>query len=524
MNAFDRLVAYLAPAAGLRRATARLSLDAVRAYDGAKGGRRADTWTATNASANVETKAALPRLRARSRDLVRNTWWGARIADVTVANAVGTGIMPKPQTGDKALDKKVKAAWKRWAKKCDREGQLNFDGMLALAARCVVESGEVLGRMVTVPSYQAARGVVPLELQLLEPDHLDQSRDRIMLVERKPGQAINQEGVFTDQGIEYDLAGKRQAYWLYPVHPGARGLVMPSASVRVPASEMLHAFRKHRIGQGRGVPWLAPVMLTGRDFADLQEAIVVKARIESCLAAFIKTNSTARTLAQAQNEARPDGGTRRIENFAPGMVAYLEPGEELQTVSPSGSMQFEGVLKNTLQSLAAGAGITYDQLTGDFSRANFSSLKTGKVETRRITEQFQHLTLVPMFLDPLWEKWCELAMLNGILPERPEGYPVEWIMPANEPIDPVKEMQADVLAVRSGRMTWAQFVLAWGIDPDTQLDEIEAWFKEIDSRNITLDTDPRLALASTKGGAGPESQTEANTNVAKNGGGKSAKK
>jgi capsid protein len=122
-----------------------------------------------------------------------------------------------------------------------------------------------------------------------------------------------------------------------------------------------------------------------------------------------------------------------------------------------------------------------------------------------------------MLLDPLWTRWCEAAMDAGILPRRPGGYPVEWIMPANEPIDPMKDMQADILAVRSGRMTWPQFVGAWGIDPDVQLDEIGAWFKEIDARKIVLDTDPRLALVSTKGGAKDESNTEVNSNAPKPG-------
>lgn len=105
----------------------------------------------------------------------------------------------------------------------------------------------------------------------------------------------------------------------------------------------------------------------------------------------------------------------------------------------------------------------------------------------------------------------------GILPRRAGGYPVEWIMPANEPIDPLKDMEADILAVRSGRMTWPQFVAAWGIDPDVQLDEIAEWFAEIDRRKIVLDTDPRLALTSTKGGAKDESNTEVNNDTSKKG-------
>jgi lambda family phage portal protein len=279
---------------------------------------------------------------------------------------------------------------------------------------------------------------------------------------------------------------------------------------------MLHVYRKDRIGQGRGVPWVAPVMLKGRDAADLEEAIVVKARIEACLAAFIKTNDTARTLGQkVQTEQRADGSTRRIETMTPGMIAYLDQGEELQTVSPSSSVQFEAVLKATWLTIAAGAGITYDQLTGDLTRANFSSLRAGKIEFRRMVEQFQWHTLVAMFLEPLWQRWIDAAIDAGILPRRAEGYPVDWIMPANEPIDPMKDMQADILAVRSGRMTWPQFVSMWGLDPDAQLDEIGEWFKDIDKRKITLDTDPRLALASTKGGAKDESNTEVNTNVKK---------
>src|SRR5262249_55733103 len=129
MNVLDRVVGFFDPIAGLKRASARITLDQVRNYDGAKFGRRTNDWRATNASANVAIKGALPTLRARSRDLMRNTWWGNRIRSVFVAHSVGAGIMPKPKTGNKALDKKAKAAWAKWGKFCDREGQLNIDGL-----------------------------------------------------------------------------------------------------------------------------------------------------------------------------------------------------------------------------------------------------------------------------------------------------------------------------------------------------------------------------------------------------------
>jgi hypothetical protein len=120
-----------------------------------------------------------------------------------------------------------------------------------------------------------------------------------------------------------------------------------------------------------------------------------------------------------------------------------------------------------------------------------------------------------MFLDPLMERWVETAMDAGILPRRADGYPVEWIMPANEPIDPMKDMQADILAVRSGRMTWPQFVGLWGIDPDTQLDEIEDWFKESTSEKSCSTPIPRSRSHQPRAAPRPRLQHRGQTPMSK---------
>lgn len=493
MNILDRVIEYVSPNAAGRRMAARHAIETVRSYDGAMVGRRTNSWRATGASANKEIKGALPRLRNRARDAARNTWWGARIKSVMVAEAVGAGFTPKFNTGNKALDKKALAAWKRWAKKCDAEGQLTFNGLTALGVGTIVESGEVLVRL--VPTGAARRGIVPLELQLLEPDHLDGSRDRVALMQGNDPRVI-------DQGIEYDRQGKRRGYWIFPQHPGNDGHA-GLQSIRIDAADMLHAYRKDRIGQGRGVPWFAPIMLKGRDAADLEDAIVVKGRIEACLAAFIKTDNAARTLgSNLRNETGQDGNSHRIESLKPGYIGYLQPGEDVVTVNPSSSLQFEGVLVTQWLTIAAGAGITYDQLTGDFRQSNFVAMRLGKIGMRRQVEQFQALTIEPMLLDGVMDRWLDVAQDAGILPPRAAGYPYEWIAPAHEPLDPLKDMQADILAVRTGRKTWAQFVAEWGIDPDAQLDEIAKWFDALDGarggKGISLDCDPRRPNVSPK--------------------------
>jgi lambda family phage portal protein len=480
MNILDRAIEVFSPSAGLRRAYARTVLDQVRAYDAAMVGRRTAGWRASNNSANGEIKGALNRLRARSRDTMRNTWWGARIKRVYGAHMVGTGITPT-KANKKALD-----VWQAFCDACDFEGQLDLPGLIKLAIECKVESGETLARFVT--SAPSRRNRLGLELQLIEPDHLDSSRD-----------SANRSAII-DQGIQYDLRGKRTGYWLLPEHPGNRGMMVRGTSHLVPASDILHLYRKDRIGQGRGVPDIAPVMLKGRDLADLEEAIVVKARIEACLSMFVKTTDASRTIGQAvANEKTADGKTRRIETLSPGLIMYGQPGEEANAIQPSSSLQFESVLRQNWMTIAAGAGFTYDLLSGDLSQANFSSLKAGDRIYKRLIEQDQWLMLVPMLLKPIWNAVMLRAQDVGLLDARRLVWPVEWIMPAWEPIDPLKELQADILAVRAGRLTWPQFVAAWGFDPEAQLDEIQKWFETIDKRKIVLDTDPRRAAPGIKG-------------------------
>jgi lambda family phage portal protein len=347
----------------------------------AAGARR--NWSTNNASANVTIKGALPRLRARSRDHVRNTWWGARVKTVFGSHAVGAGVTPVSKTGNKKLDKIVAEAWRAWGAACDAEGQLDINGLINLAVGCTIESGEVLARMDVVPDRPDLK--VPLELALLEPDHLDASRDQF-----GPDK-------FVYDGIEYNRRAKRAAYWLFPVHPAERGIVVRSIGPRAGRGHAAHVPQgSHRPGARRAVARAGDPERPRR--ADLEEAIVVKGRIEACLAAFIKTNNAGSTLAsKVEMERGEKGEQRRIETLSPGMVDLSRTGRGVANRRAVVVAAIRVRAFNQLAGARAGAGITYDQLTGDLRRANFSSLRAGKIEFRRVVEQFQWLTLVRCF-------------------------------------------------------------------------------------------------------------------------------
>lgn len=162
MNWLDRAVNYISPGHGVRRTQARMALEMARAYEAAKVGRRGDGWRAGSGSANAEVLPALAIVRNRAREAVRNNEYASTALNALVANTVGIGIVGKAP--DQAL-------WDDWREYCDADGQLDFNGLMELAARTRYESGEVLIRFRWRTPEDGL--VVPLQLQVLEPDHLD---------------------------------------------------------------------------------------------------------------------------------------------------------------------------------------------------------------------------------------------------------------------------------------------------------------------------------------------------------------
>ena len=254
LNTLDRLVGWFSPQRGFRRAQARVMGSVLRrSYEGASIGRRTAGWLATGASANAEIAPAIGRLRARCRDMVRNNGYASSAIEKLVANIVGAGITPAAKTGDPGRDKELDQLWFEWQAVCDADGQLNYSGLQDLTTRTVAEAGECL---VLLRPRRPSDGLpIPLQLQVLEPDHIDTQKS----ITRGNNVVIN--------GVEFNRMGRRVAYWLFESHPGevSFGASRRYQSRRFPARNILHLYRKMRPAQVRGVPWLASIILRLRD-------------------------------------------------------------------------------------------------------------------------------------------------------------------------------------------------------------------------------------------------------------------
>lgn len=179
---------------------------------------------------------------------------------------------------------------------------------------------------------------------------------------------------------------------------------------------------------------------------------------------------------------------------------------DITFANPSSQSAFAETYIAGMQAMAAGAGLTYDQLTGDLRQSNYSSLRAGKIEFRRLVEQIQWHILGPRLCMPIARRFTDRAILSGRLQRRRDGYRTRLVMPANEPIDPKKDLEADILAVRSGRMSPQDFISGWGNDWRTVVNDFKAFFAFADDQKIVLDIDPRRPVNGSQKPADPPPQ------------------
>jgi lambda family phage portal protein len=395
-------------------------------------------------------------LRTRSHDIARKNPYAANAIESIVSNCIGTGIKPQSKANDPNFRKKIQKLWLDWTDEADSAGLCDFYGLQSLVLRSVIECGECFMRL----KIDKSNATIPLKLQILESEHLDSSKDGAL-----------QNGNVIRSGVEFDKSGKRVAYYLYREHPGESSLLtnLNIDSVRIPAKEILHIYKPLRPGQIRGEPWLSNVLLKLHELDQYEDAELVRKKTAAMFAGFV-------TRLDSESEMFGESATNNGTAFAglePGTMQFLDPGEDVKFSSPADvGGTYEAFIKQQLRAISVGLGITYEQLTGDLSDVNYSSIRAGLVEFRRKCSTLQHNLIVFQLCRPIWNRWIELAILSDAVevPDDPTFSLVKWIPQGFAWVDPQKEQNAQMNAVRCGFKSRAEVVSELGYD----IEEIDA--------------------------------------------------
>jgi len=428
-------------------------------YEGASVSVRMGDWGMSSAGPTASMMGGLSAVRSRVRDLERNNPTVKGAIDSFVSNLVGTDISPNWNLDNQEQKDELQQLWDDSQVEADFYGVSDFYGTLEIVARSMIRDGEQLARFHDVdPSLGL---IVPLQVQLLEADHLDAAYND-----------ISPEGNEIRFGIEWQN-GRRKRYWLYADHPG-ENFLLGSNLTRLPidARDIAHVFRPLRAGQARGISWLAPLITKLREIDIYDDAEVVRKKVAALWGGFIYSDAPVSDRTSFGGVQKATSNNVSSIELKPGTFPVLKNGMKIQFSDTADvGNNYQAFMRTQFRMIARGLGITYEQLTGDLEGVNYTSLRAGLIEFRRLCETIIARTLIFQYCRPWVNRWIKTAVLSGAtrtisvadyLRSPRFFHRVDWNMDGWDFTDPVKDRVAEQMDIRNGIETRGQKIAKRG--------------------------------------------------------------
>lgn len=500
----------------------------------AGGFDRQDTaeWAPSFGSADGDLLPARDVVTARVRDVIRNDPTGRsaveRLTDMIVGDALRLSAKPDASAlgispdDARSLAKQMQAEWKafgcsndphRW---CDSQRRVSIDGIFRLAARSTFVAGEACAAIDWRPGSQRYATCV----LSIDPDRVSNPYGTIDGANLRGGVAMDDRGAPIGYHVREAHAGDWFSYgkaWTWNYVPRFTDWGRPV---------FVHAFEPEREGQTKGIsPFTALVnrlRMIGK-FADTELASAVA---NALFAAFVYTDLPTEEVAQ---RTTPAEFIKDHKSYASFMMRYYEKhparigGVRIPTMLPGSEIKMNNAPRQTtafpafqtafLHSIAAALNISYEQLTMDWSRVNYSSARAALNEVWRSTKRLRRV-LVEQFVVPIYYAVMEEAFQRGYIAE-PSGAPsflempgaylgARWIGPGRGIVDALKEAEAASMRMENMTSTLEIECAELGHDYLDVIDQIAIEAAELDERGLSR----RSIVESVKSSRGPKPDTE----------------
>jgi lambda family phage portal protein len=423
----------------------------------------------------------------RSIDLSNNDPNAAGVVDTFASTIVGSGLRPHPKLDADALglsedeigeiEEKQKQVYRIWNPLADAAARMSFNQIQFLAQREIVQYGEFL---FLAQMFDDPLRPYSLALQTINPLRLKTPID------------LNADANIKD-GVEIGKYGEPVGYWIKKsANRFGRALDISTNFVRIPARaghryKVLHGFPIFEPEQVRGMPFFSPGMKFFRDLSDYLDAELVSAIVTAAFSVFIETGeSNPYTTAQAMQTITETGYKsdlttydERYEELQPGAILYGNTGEKPHTISAERpGRTFEPFIKSILKSIANSIGIPYPVLFKDFDNMNYASYRSAMLEAWRVFKS-RRGWLGEKLCQPVWNMLIEESYLRNDI-KMPKFYKnfwqylqVDWIGPPKGQIEPIKEVQAEILAINNRLKSREESMLESGREFRPTMEQIE---------------------------------------------------
>lgn len=414
----DRVINYFDPVRGAQRMRARMTQALVGGYVGGSRARRSmSAWqTSQGASADADLLPDLPTLRDRSRDLVRNAPIAGGALNTIAVNVVGTGLMLQSRVLADVLgmNEGQASAWQRrteqefalWcgSPECDITRTQDFYELQDLVFRATLESGDAFS---VLPSMLRPGNPYALKIQLIEADRVC-----------NPNFAIDKPTLAG--GVEMDDYGAPIRYHILRQHPGSLMQtsrtwdVYEAFGTKTGRRNVLHHFKRLRIGLSRGEPMLAPVIETLKQLDRYTEAEIMAAVVSGLFTVFVHSEGPGLDLANQQAMGAETGAKTSDADAKLGNGAIIDLGinEKIESANPGRpNTAFDPFVMAILRQVGMRLGLPYEVLVMHFT-ASYSAARAALLQAWKFF-MVRRAWLAASFCQPIYETFLAEAVARG---------------------------------------------------------------------------------------------------------------
>ena len=410
-------------------------------------------------SADADLLPDLKSLNARSNDLMRNYGQIQGGAQIHLDNIIGSQLTLsyKPDYLELGMDAEwamefseyVKRKWRNHAYSAsnyiDATRHNNFSGLIGLGYRQFLGAGEIL----SVPRWLPNRGSkYASAIKMVDPSRLSNPNDGLDSSRLRAGVRLGREedaiGYWIRKALSSDmmLNGSDVYEWEYIPRETRWGRQL-----------VIHVFEQERASQSRGKTGLAAMIKNAFKLEKFQDISMDRAIVDAMYAATIETDynfSQAAELLGSDAEAieLADDIMDGKEEFHGDVgvkvngvkVPHLYAGERLSFSTPqAGGPNFEQFEASFLRNMAATYNLTYEQLSRDYTKTNYSGARAGLMEAQKFFKS-RRVKIISPFATAIFSLWLEEAIDIGAikLPSNAPSFNAEkdaytrcrWIGPA----------------------------------------------------------------------------------------------
>ena len=413
---------------------------------------------ADSLSADGATSADVRRkLRERARYEVANNSYAKGIVLTLANDCIGTGPRLQLLSAKADLNRRVEAAFIRWAR------EVNLAGKLRTMRMAKSTDGEAFAVLTANPMIDSP---VMLDVQLVEADRV---ASPVSASSRRtvPASQVFDSGV---DGISLDSRGNPRSYAILRQHPGDLANWMTAVDW-VDADAVVHWFRADRPGQYRGLPDIMPALPLFAQLRRYTLAVIAAAETAADFAAVLFTDSPA------NGEAHPLD-PMDVVNLEKRMATVLPDGWRLgQIEAQQPTTTYAEFKREILNEIARCLNMPFNIAACNSSGYNYSSGRLDhQTYYKNIRVEQDHCEDV--VLDRILYMW--LAEAVKVYPELFElGETLftdgwfdivhQWFWDGREHVDPAKEATAQATRLANNTTTLATEYAKFGKDWETEL-------------------------------------------------------